>query len=70
MICFIDGVAIDRLVGFEDLEQVDDFKTMTLVRRLIRAGVMQAKNKAEAGRIKIKKGKNADEYEDSGDDDY
>ncbi len=68
IIIFIDGVACDRIVGFEELGGVDDFPTIVLTKRLIRAGALKAKTKLEQGRIKIKKGK-ANE-DDSGDDDY
>jgi hypothetical protein len=53
MICFIDGVAVDRVVGFEDLGNKDDFPTLVLSRRLIRAGVIKAITNEEKGRIKI-----------------
>ena len=33
LVCFIDGVAKDRVVGFEDLGGVDDFDTVLLSRR-------------------------------------
>lgn len=63
MICFIDGIAVDRVVGFEDLGNKDEFPTILLSRRLIRAGVIKAVTQEEKGRIKIKKG-----VEDSDDD--
>ena len=46
---FDNGIAVDRIVGFEELGGVDDFPTLTLVRRLIRGGVLEAKNKREKG---------------------
>lgn len=45
IICFVDGVAVDRIVGFDDLGNKDDFPTLALTRRLIIAGVLAAKNK-------------------------
>jgi hypothetical protein len=66
IVCFIDGIAVDRLVGFSDLGNKDDFPTLMLVRRLIKAGVLVGKTKAEKGQIKIKKKHDSD----SGDDDY
>ena len=68
MVCFLDGVAVDRVVGFEDMGNKDDFPTLALARRLIRSGVMAPKNKGESGRINLKKkGKKQEDY-DSGDD--
>lgn len=67
IICFIDGVAVDRVVGFEDLGGKDDFPEMALTRRLIRSGVLKALNKAEKGQIKVLRGGN-DSDDDSGED--
>mmetsp|Transcript_25919 Transcript_25919/g.29925 ORF Transcript_25919/g.29925 Transcript_25919/m.29925 type:complete len:105 (-) Transcript_25919:31-345(-) len=67
IILFTDGVAEDRIVGFDDLGGEDDFDSIVLARRLVKAKIIDAKNKAEEGRITIKKGKDAD---DSGEDDY
>ena len=47
IICFIDGIAVDRVVGFEDMGNKDDFPTMALTRRLIKTGCLKALNKAE-----------------------
>jgi thioredoxin-like negative regulator of GroEL len=33
IVCFIDGVARDRVVGFEDLGGKDEFDTIVLTRR-------------------------------------
>ncbi len=70
IIIFIDGIAVDRLVGFEDLGNKDDFPTIALARRLIRSGVLKAVNKAEKGHINIKKGgkKGGDSGSDDGED--
>ncbi|GAQ80263.1 thioredoxin domain-containing protein [Klebsormidium nitens] len=43
VILFKNGVAIDRIVGFEELGGVDDFATVRLERRLERAGVVVPK---------------------------
>ena len=43
IVMFIDGIAYDRIVGFEELGGEDDFPTMILTRRLIKSGVMAAK---------------------------
>ena len=40
IVCFHDGVAKDRIVGFEELGGKDDFKTIVLARRLVKSGVI------------------------------
>jgi thioredoxin-like negative regulator of GroEL len=67
IICFIDGIAVDRVVGFSDLGNKDDFPTIALTKRLINSGVLKAITASEKGRIVIKKGKESD---DDVDDDY
>ena len=70
IIIFIDGIAVDRIVGFEELGGADDFPTISLTRRLIRSGVLKALTKHEKGHININKGKRqTDENEVDGDDD-
>jgi thioredoxin-like negative regulator of GroEL len=68
IIAFIDGIAVDRVVGFEDMGNRDDFPQMALTRRLIKTGALRALNKAEQGQIHIKKGKAEDDASD--DDEY
>ena len=67
IIAFIDGIATDRVVGFEELGNRDDFPRLMLTRRLIRTGAIRALNKTEAGSIKIKKrgGREDSDGEDS-----
>lgn len=69
IICFIDGVAVDRVIGFEELGGVDEFKTVILTRRLIAGGCLLPKNDQEAGIIKIDKGRKK-RADDVSDDDY
>ena len=33
VVCFKDGVAVDRIVGFEELGGTDEFDTIVLARR-------------------------------------
>lgn len=66
LVLFNDGVAEDRIVGFEDLGGEDEFDTIVLTRRLVKAKAIDAHNKSEEGRINIKKAKHA---EDSSDED-
>ena len=65
VICFIDGIAVDRVVGFADMGNRDDFPRLALVRRLIKSGAMKPLNKQEAGTV-IKKAQRRDSS--SGDD--
>lgn len=53
IVMFIDGIAYDRITGFEELGGQDDFPTMILTRRLVKSGVIGAKNTVEAGRQKM-----------------
>jgi thioredoxin-like negative regulator of GroEL len=69
VIMFTNGKAEDRVTGFEELGGEDEFDTLVLTRRLVRGKIIDPKNKAEAGRIKIKKGKAA-KQDSSDDDDY
>jgi hypothetical protein len=49
LVLFVDGVAYDRIVGFDELGGADDFPTINLTRRLIRGGVLYANNRKEKG---------------------
>lgn len=64
---FENGVAIDRIVGFEELGGEDDFPTMNLTRRLVKGGVLIAKNKSEAGSIRVNRGRHGGAASDSDD---
>ena len=55
IVTFCDGVAVDRVVGFEEVGGHDEFPTMLLTRRLIESGCLMAKNKKERGEININK---------------
>ncbi|KAN0131441.1 Thioredoxin-like fold [Lactarius tabidus] len=41
VICFVKGVTKDRIIGFEELGNVDSFSTATLELRLLHTGVIQ-----------------------------
>ena len=43
IVCFEDGVAIDQIVGFEELGEEDDFPTMNLIRKLVKIGMVLPK---------------------------
>ena len=70
IVCFIDGVAVDRIVGFEELGSKDDFPTLAMTRRLIRSGCLKALNKSEKAQITIKKGKRQSDSDDNDDIEY
>lgn len=72
MIGFMDGISIDRIVGFEELGGQDEFPTMLLIRRLVNGGMIKALNNVERGQMKMKrKGGRRDESDsDEGNDDY
>ena len=61
VICFMDGVSFDRIVGFEELGGKDEFPTLLLTRRLVKTGCIKALNKQEKGGMKIcRKGEQSD----------
>ena len=68
VICFIDGVSVDRIVGFEGLHyNPDNFKTQDLEARLLSTGVVQrAKTEGDAVRFAGKR----EVKEDSDNDDW
>lgn len=68
IVLFNDGKGYDRIIGFEDLGIDDNFPTINLTRRLVKAKIIQAKNKSERGEISIKKVVN--DLEDDDDVDY
>jgi hypothetical protein len=69
VICFMDGVAFDRVVGFEDLGGNDEFPTLLLTRRFVKSGCIKALNKDEKGEMKISKRGRGAYKEDSSDED-
>lgn len=68
IVLFIDGIAVDRVVGFEELGGKDEFPELLLTRRLISGGVLMSLNKKEKGEIKINKGGKGRKNEDSDSD--
>ncbi|EGG19441.1 phosducin-like protein [Cavenderia fasciculata] len=43
LVFFSNGIAVDRIVGFEDIGGSDDFKTEDLAKRIARSGIMELK---------------------------
>ncbi|GBE79667.1 GTPase inhibitor [Sparassis latifolia] len=48
VICFVDGVSKDRVIGFEDLGNGDQFETATLEWRLGTSGVLQKEDRSSS----------------------
>ena len=67
IVFFKDGVAVDRITGFEEIGGTDDFQTVQLSRRIVKSGIIKAKLKGEDGRMVLRKAKAGDS--DSGSDD-
>jgi hypothetical protein len=63
-VLFKDGKAYDRIIGFEEVGNKDDFPTLALIRRLVRAKIITPNNKTEAGIIKLNKNLNKEKDED------
>ena len=51
IIVFNDGIAVDRIIGFDDFGGKDDFQTVALVKRLVKAGAF---DDVKVGRRKVK----------------
>ena len=64
LVLFEDGIAIDRIIGFEELGEEDDFPTMNLIRVLVKRGMLLPKNKSEKGAMRIKKAGGRDDSDD------
>ena len=69
IISFIDGIAVDRIIGFEELGGHDEFPTLVMTRRLVNGGCLKALDKRERGEINIKKGSRRN-HDASDDEDY
>ena len=65
VVCFMDGVSIDRIIGFEELGGIDDFPTLVLTRRLVNSGCIKGLNAKEKGQMKIRKGNRRDDSSDN-----
>ena len=57
----IDGKVDERITGFEELGNTDDFPTINLARRLVMSAMIKPNSKQERGEINIKKGKPQDD---------
>ena len=52
VVAFKDGIAVDRVVGFDELGATDDFPTEALEKRLAKAGVLLAKDAPDDGKAR------------------
>lgn len=68
VILFVDGKALERIIGFEELGMKDDFPTINLTRKLVKAKMIEPRNKSERGEVTITKGKYKEDEEDDDDD--
>lgn len=67
IVCFRDGIAVDRVVGFDELGQSDDFPTSVLAKRLATVKMLRLQDKKveadvkleQAARARIQKGMQA-----------
>lgn len=70
VIAFIDGIGVDRIIGFEGLgKNPDHFTTRDLEARLIRAGVLSRKKVGEDEHKVIQRGKGIRGHANDDDDD-
>lgn len=65
-----NGKVFDRIIGFEELDGVEDFKTITLIRKLVISKMIIPKNAHEKGEQKTKKLTKFNNQDDSDDEDY
>lgn len=75
ILCFKKGIVVDRIIGFEELGNTDDFPQMVLERRLAKSGVIEipededpSKKTIFGRKPGIKQGNNNDDS--STDDEY
>ncbi|KDN45474.1 thioredoxin-like protein [Tilletiaria anomala UBC 951] len=64
VICFVDGVTKDRLIGFEELGNKDSFGTKALEFRLQQGGVLEKRETSILGYPSVTQAKTADDVDD------
>ncbi|KAF9172690.1 hypothetical protein BGX21_000308 [Mortierella sp. AD011] len=69
VIAFTDGIAVDRLIGFEELGNTDNFSTAMLELRYKTVGVIEDESKKDARKLKKKSIFGNDYGSDDGTDD-
>jgi thioredoxin-like negative regulator of GroEL len=71
VIAFIDGIGVDRIIGFEGLgRNPDNFTTRDLEARLISAGVLSRQKVGEEAEREAAKSKAIKNHEEDEDDDW
>lgn len=50
IVCFVDGIAVDRVVGFDEIGGKEDFATHVLAARLAKSGVIVGKGGKRASK--------------------
>jgi thioredoxin-like negative regulator of GroEL len=70
IICFVDGVGVDRIIGFEGLGNGDNFTTRDLEARLLRSGVLVRAKTTGADRLSQPMESSKEEHEDDDDDEW
>jgi len=69
IISFLAGIAVDRVVGFDELGGTDGFSTELLEKRLSKTGVIKVENKTEIAKKKTTiMGARVEQQSDSDDD--
>ncbi|KAF5333399.1 hypothetical protein D9611_002413 [Ephemerocybe angulata] len=63
VICFVDGVTRDRLVGFDEVGGVDSFETAALELRLTTCGVIQRTSNRSDALFKVSSQKDDDDFD-------
>lgn len=71
VIAFIDGIGVDRIIGFEGLgKSLENFTTWDLEARLIRAGVLSRTKVGEEEERQAKQSSKGNKQVDDDDDDW
>jgi hypothetical protein len=60
---FEDGVAVDRIIGFDGVSEEDNFPTVCLTRRLVKGKVLKPRNRTEKG-PRVRRGRDSDSGSD------
>jgi hypothetical protein len=69
VIAFVDGVGVDRVVGFEGLGHGDSFTTRDLEARLLHCGVLVRSKMTEEDRLQVRIARGKQPKDDPEDDD-
>lgn len=69
ILCFIDGRIVDRITGFEELGNTDDFQTHVLEKRLAKSDVLKTENDDGDGDDTLKAASKIRSTDNNSDDD-